>query len=260
MEGHMRSIYFLAGAAALALAACDGAARTTHTSKTTVSDDDGRAYQINARLDCPEREGDLERVSAAADGRSCLYRSERGGEAELRLVDLNGGDGEAYLKTLEQQLKPLGPVVADAPAPPEPPEAAAAERSSRESSHVRIPGLLDVQTDGDKATVRLPGVTVNASDDDSADVRVGHGDQQVTVHARDEAAEVRAHDNKRGRLSSMYLLAADTPSAAGWRVVGYVARGSKQGPLVVGTAKVREDRDDAFEDMEDLVGRNAKKR
>jgi hypothetical protein len=103
-------------------------------------------------------------------------------------------------------------------------------------------------------------VTIEANDD-KADVRVrGEDGERVTVNAQDKAARVRAHSDRHGDLKSTFILASETPGPQGWRVAGYEARGPVKGPLVVGVGKVKDDGDDAMDDMEDLVSQNLRKR
>ena len=71
----------IVGAAMAAVSACDapGEVEVWHTERDTA-----RQVRAAARLDCPEKEGDLRLVSAASDGRGCAYRDEDGSEGEVR--------------------------------------------------------------------------------------------------------------------------------------------------------------------------------
>ena len=254
--------WLIAGVALAGLAACSdgGNVEVSH-----VSSSDAPA-RVASRLDCPEREGDLRLVSAAADGRPCAYRTEDGAQVELRLT---GADGAAELASLETELRALVPAAASAPepleppAPPEPPEPAkgwsTAEGGSGEPTErtkVRLPGL-SIETEGDRASVRMPGMRVEA-DGDKAQVRMGGGGaESVTVDAHDGGAEIRTRDDDDGGLRSMFLVASETPGPAGWRVAGYQARGAQNGPAVVGVVRSREEkRDGLMDDVDDLVRRN----
>jgi hypothetical protein len=122
-----------------------------------------------------------------------------------------------------------------------------------------VPGV-DIRADDNRASIRLPGVSIEASDD-KADIRVrGDDGERVTVNAKDDGARVRSHSDKNGDLKSTFILASETPGPQGWRVAGYEARGPVNGPLVVGVGKVKEEKDDAMDDMEDLVRQNLRRR
>jgi len=254
----MRTVQLLGCAGvALALAGCDSNAemRVKHVS----NDGQGGRYAAVERLDCPEQEGDLRLESAAADGRSCLYRTRRGGEVELRVTPLNGQAPEQVLAAVERELEPLVPGAPQhaAPAAPEPPQPTALP--AEDGGRVRVPGLLDIQSKGDNATIRMPGVSIVANGD-KADVRVSDADgQQVTVNAEGEGARVRARSTEDASVRSSFILASETPGPQGWRVAGYQARGPAAGPLVVGVAKVKDEKDDAMDDMQDLVRQNVRR-
>jgi hypothetical protein len=249
--------FLIVGAAVAALGACDapGEVEVSHTERDT-----DRQVRAAVRLDCPEREGDLRLVSAASDGRACAYRDEDGSEVELRLT---GPDGRAELASLEDELRALVPAAAAPPEPPEAPEPpgvpASDGGSNRESTRVRVPGLLDIRTEGDRASVRMPGVTVDA-DDQNADVRIGGDDgEAVNVNAHEGGAEIRAQDDDKGALTSTYLLASETAGPAGWRVAGYQAQGADKGPYVVGVLRSRKERrNNLMNDVEELVERNVR--
>src|SRR5665213_3984957 len=94
------------GVAALTLAACTPPHPRHHTEA---------ALKTIASLDCPATQGDLSRKSAAADGKSCLYADDGGGEVTLQLIDLAGQDPAAALAPLEAQLKAEMPATAGKP-------------------------------------------------------------------------------------------------------------------------------------------------
>ncbi len=75
-----RPLLLLAGVAVLALGACD-------------HPDAARQREVNAlkavsKLDCPELQGELKRSTAASDGLSCVYASDR---AEVTLRGTRSG-------------------------------------------------------------------------------------------------------------------------------------------------------------------------
>ena len=150
----------------------------------------------------------------------------------------------------------------------------ATDDTASDSAHISAPGMkIDAQ--GDRARVSLPGIHVDA-EGDKANVRIGgftiraNGDEAqiasstsgqpahdaVSIQARDNAAEIRTRAPGEATRQT-YLLTDTTPSAAGWRLVGYVARGPRGGPIVVATVRARErNSDGVFDDAKDLVTLN----
>jgi hypothetical protein len=64
--------------------------------------------KARAALDCPQRQGDLTRTAAAADGKSCTYRTSDGSDVTLQLVATHG-DPRAALAALETSLAAPSP-------------------------------------------------------------------------------------------------------------------------------------------------------
>lgn len=224
--------------------------------------------RVISKLDCPDKQGALTRVSAAADGLSCAYAG-NGAEILLRLVSLNGGDAEDALAPIETELKALMPTVrALAQAP-------GGAKEGRNKTSIHLPGIrIDASDDG--ADIKIGDMTIN-SDDGAAEVRINKnvtvkdgkstesvsvtteedGDGDVAIRASDDGAEIR-HSKKGGSIRSTLILASDK-APSGYRVVGYEARGPKGGPIAVATVKAK-DRDsgdhDVFKDMKALVRHN----
>lgn len=278
----MRNLTLLAAAASLAaLGAC--------SPKVEIRQHDhprrmGQHEPLRAisRLDCPDRQGELTRLSAAADGQACVYGGQNA-EVTLRLVALNGGDAEAALAPIEADLKALMPTMKTPPSPP-PAPGGKPGKPRGESARINLPGIhIDAHDKG--ADIKIGGLTINANDG-SAEVRVsknvtlrdgekavseraGGGNSNVSVkasdddegdidiHANDDGAQIR--QRKRGDGVRATLILASDKATSGYRVVGYEARGPKGGPLAVAVVKAR-DRDgsdhDVFEDMKTLVRRN----
>ena len=96
-------------AAALVLAATAGACHPARFGFGRPRDD--RPMSVDARLDCPERQGDLTRVDQAADGRSCRYAGEDddGEEVTLSLLDLGGRSAADALASTAASLHALVP-------------------------------------------------------------------------------------------------------------------------------------------------------
>lgn len=272
----MRNLTLLCAAASLAaLTACSPRtdARQDHRP--------GRHEPLRAisKLDCPDKQGELRRLSAAADGQSCVYEG-RNAEVTLRLVALNGGDAEAALAPIEADLKALMPAM-KAPSPPPSPG-----HADGDTAHVRLPGVrIDANDKG--ADIKIGDLSINANDD-TAEVRVaknvtirdGDAERRITqrtsgggstvsvnsssddegdvdIHANDDGAQIR--QRKRGDGVRATLILASDKAASGYRVVGYEARGPKGGPLAVAVvkAKGRDGSDhDVFDDMKTLVRHN----
>src|SRR5665811_2322034 len=64
---------------------------------------------VAATLNCPDEQGRLTRVSASADGHTCVYRGEQGDDVTLTLVALNGQTPQMALQPLESQLRAMAP-------------------------------------------------------------------------------------------------------------------------------------------------------
>ena len=121
---------------------------------------------------------------------------------------------------------------------------------------VRLPGL-HIETRGDQASVRIGGFHIDADDGSgSVDIQGGEDGDNVSIRARNDSAEIRASAAGDATRAS-WILTDNRPSAEGWRLVGYEARGPVGGPLVVATVRSRDrDRGRAFEDAKDLVTLN----
>jgi hypothetical protein len=280
-DSFMRNLTLLTAAASLvALAACSPRIDAHHDR----SPRPGRHEPLRAisKLDCPDKQGELKRVSVAADGQSCVYGG-RNAEVTLRLVTLNGGDAEAALAPIEADLKTLMPTM-KSPPPPPPPGA----KTRGESARINLPGVkIDAHDKG--ADIKIGGLTINANDG-SAEVKVsknvtirdGGSEKRISertsdngskstvsvksstadegdidIHANDDGAQIR--QRKRGDGVRATLILASDKATSGYRVVGYEARGPKGGPLAVAIVKAhgRDGSDhDIFEDMKTLVRHN----
>ena len=255
-----------------AFAACSLAARSP---KVDAKRDERRLPGQHAplraisKLDCPERQGELTRVSAAADGQTCAYAGQNA-EVTLSLIALNGGDAEAALAPIEADLKTLMPAIKS---PPTPPPSDGKPRG--ESARISLPGIkIDAGDNG--ADIKIGGLTINANDNGAevkvaknVTVRDGGGNSNVSVkstndaegdteiHATDDGAQIRQRKGGDGVRATLIL--ASDKATSGYRVVGYEARGPKGGPLAVAVvkAKGRDGSDhDIFEDMKTLVRHN----
>lgn len=149
---------------------------------------------------------------------------------------------------------------------------ARATASSGDRASVRAPGVA-VDANGDDASVRLPGISIDAKGDNasvriggfhidandssgSVDIQGGSGGDNVSVRAENDSAEVRAVSSGEATRAS-WVLTDNRPSADGWRLVGYEARGPVGGPLVVATVRSRDsNRGRVFDDARELVTLN----
>lgn len=275
----MRPLLIPALCLAALTAACDG--DSVRISSTRTEDNDAKgALKVVQTLHCPQTMGSLTRKgSASAGGAVCTYAGPRGAEVSLHLVKLDGAPAAEALKAFEERLSGVMPQAvaqlkaaagkdaADAAAAAGPP--AAGDRAS-----IQAPGV-DIQAEGDDATVSLPGLHIE-SRGDQASVRIGgfhidasdgegavniqssgegEGDS-VSVQANQDAAEIRTSAGGEATRAS-WILTDNRPSEAGWRLVGYEARGPAGGPLVLATVRSRDrERGRVFEDAKDLVSLN----
>ena len=258
----------LISVAATTLTACQ---RTQSNSQDHHERRLGRREPVRAidKLDCPERQGELTRVSVAPDGQSCAYESAEA-TVDLRLVRLNGGDAEAALAPIEVELKSIMPTPPLAPKPVQ-----ANGESGKNHTSINLPGVkIDASDNG--ADIRIGHLTIN-SDGGAAEVKVNknvnirgddaHGavnisandehEGDVTIKANDHGAEIRAKKGDDAVRSTLIL--ANDKAPKGYRLAGYEARGPKGGPLAVAVVKAKTrdtDDHDIFRDMKALVRHN----
>ena len=261
-------------------AACDGDSVRISSTHTENSDAKG-ALKVVQTLQCPQTLGTLTRKgSATAEGTVCTYTGPRGSEVSLHLVKLDGASAADALKAFEDRLgASLPQAVAQLKASAEEEAARAAEAGQTptaapagDRASVRAPGV-DIEAAGDDASVRLPGLHIE-SKGDQASVRIGgfHIDasdgestvnikgadagDNVSIQVHQDSAEIRTSAGGDATRAN-WILTDNRPSEAGWRLVGYEARGPAGGPLVVATVRSRDrDRGRVFEDAKDLVALN----
>ncbi len=209
-----------------------------------------------ASLDCPDSQGELNRKSVAADGKSCVYATDAGDEVTLQLVALDGKDSRVVLSPIEAQLQAeLPAAMVAATKTPGAPE--------KDRVDINLPGL-HIHSSGDgHADVDTVGVHVQAHDGggkgaDQAVVQVGGGKgaDGVTVNANDSGAQVRV-DERGGGIRASYILASETAGPHGYKAVGYEARGPQAGPVAVAVVLAKSDEhDDLRHDVRELLRRN----
>lgn len=269
-------------------AACDGE-RSVHISSTTTNDTDAKGVlKVVDTLQCPQTLGSLTRKGSASNGGTvCNYVGPKGAEVTLQLVALGDRTPPQVLKTFEERLSSDMPQAvaglragsqadaarAQADAARGQADAARAQaeiaraqaRSDAaadvnvqgDDADIRLPGM-HIETKGDQASVRIGGIHIDANDDSgTVDIEGGDNGDSVSIRAQDNSAEVRAMAAGDATRAS-WILTDNRPSAAGWRLVGYEARGPVGGPLVVATVRSRDrNRGRVFEDAKDLVALNA---
>jgi hypothetical protein len=215
----------------------------------------GSPLRAVAALDCPTTEGALTRVAQAADGRSCDYEGPEGQVVRLKLVALDGRAAAEALAPSRMELRTLVPV-----STPYVPKVSPDEPGDH--ANIDLP-FFHVHTAGDHADVRIFGIKVH-SDGDNANVQAHLGGAHTVVHASSSGAEVIVEDVGRTNASLVYVLASDKAPTSGYQAVGYVAKGPKAGPLVVGEFramhKVETGHGNHVEngDLDRLIDRNVK--
>lgn len=269
----MKTLYLLA-ASSLALSAAACAPQTP---------------PARAALECPQKQGDLTRTSAATDGKACTYVTSGGDEVTLQLISTTGG-ADAALSVIETTLladrqakSPDGAKTDDTgtgaatdktPDTQSDKQADAAVKEATEDTRdsgatvtVKIDKTGKHVAEGGDGTTRvdLPGIHIVANEhDDTANVRVG----PITVNASDGAATIRLRRDvrlrgqafsreKRGLRATFIYTGEDLPQ--GYRFVGYEAGGPKTGPITVAVVKSKSDGDDGGEiypDVKKLVRKN----
>lgn len=264
-------------------AACDGPSSVRITTSTSTSDEPTGVLKVVDALQCPETMGSLTRKGAVAEGATCLYAGPKGSEVALHLVKLESGQNvRDVLREFETRLSNQLPEAAARMTPPKPPQPPASPSSpdapanSGDSVDIQAPGMT-IRTQGEDASVRLPGLRIESqgenaqirigglrirADDDNATVNVTSTDgksETVDVQAHDGAAQVRVQAPGAATRAT-YVLTNETPSVAGWRLVGYEARGPVGGPIIVATVRSKErDREPIFDDARELVELNVGK-
>ncbi|MBA4805154.1 MAG: methyltransferase type 11 [Brevundimonas sp.] len=287
-----RPLLFPAVCCAAALtAACDGDSSVRISSTRTTEDGAGKGVlKVVEALQCPQVQGSLTRKgTATAGGTVCSYVGPRGTEVSLHLVALDGDTPAEALKAFENRLSGHLPQAvaglqaaadeakqdaarAGADAAADGSATAEATAGKGDQASVRAPGVavdakgddatvrlpgLHIETRGEQASVRIGGFHIDADDGAGAvDIEGGADGDNVSIRARNDSAEIRANAAGEATRAS-WILTDNRPSAEGWRLVGYEARGPVGGPLVVATVRSRDrNRGRAFEDAKDLVTLN----
>lgn len=256
-------------ALAASLSACDGENSVRITTTQSSDDREAGVLKVVDTLQCPDAVGVLTRKGlAAAGGANCVYGGPKGSDVVLHLVRLDGRSVDDVLREFEARVSAdLPKAVARLAPSPTTQSAAAAAADGQETASVQAPGV-NIQTRGEDASVRLPGLRIETQGD-NASVRIGginirSKDGQntrtdtstVSVDSNDKSSRVRTRAP--GAATRMtYILSDDQPADAGWRRVGFEARGPSGGPIVIAVVRSKDRRDGGvFDDARDLVTLN----
>ena len=247
--------------AAISLSACYPWHRHHHAEvnitdggDTGWTDHGDQTLTVNTALDCPTTEGGLTRVSAAADGKSCVYKRGDNEDVTLSLLSLNGQPLRAALAPMETDLNGLVHVSTDNSAV----SIQANNGPGGDKAKIDMPGF-HVDADGDKAKISILGMKIDA-DGKNAVVHTGAGGGEATIHAGPGGAEIRAGKVGANSANLVYVLAGDHVGPSGYRAAGYIARGPVAGPLVVGEFKSKTEQKGAHQDsdLSHLIDLNVK--
>jgi hypothetical protein len=256
-------------ALATGLSACDGENSVRITTTQSSDDQETGVLKVIDTLQCPDNLGVLTRKGlAAAGGANCVYGGPKGSDVVLHLVRLDGRPIDDVLRDFEDRVSAELPTTSARLAPsPAAAAAPAAAANGEETASVQAPGV-NIQTRGEDASVRLPGLRIETQGD-NASVRIGGINIQskdgqnartetstVSVDSNDKSTRVRTRAP--GAATRMtYILSDDLPADAGWRRVGFEARGPAGGPIVIAVVRSKDRRDGGvFDDARDLVALN----
>ena len=251
------------------LTACDGDSSVRITTTSSGDDQGAGVLKVIDALQCPDSVGVLTRKGLiAAGGTSCVYGGPKGADVVLHLVKLDGRSVDDVLRDFETRASTdlphtaarLAPGAGDAsPAPSttDPTETASVQapgvdiKAHGDDASVNLPGLK-IETQGDNASVRIGGINIQSKDGQNTRTETS----SVSIDTNDNSTRVRTRAP--GAATRMtYILADDQPSNAGWRQVGFEARGPSGGPIVVAVVRSK-DRENGhiFDDAKDLVTLN----
>ena len=93
---------------------------------------------VAAKLDCPEDQGRLTRVSVSADGNTCEYKRDDGAQVSLVRLPLNGQSPQDALAPVETALRTQIPAHDESVTPPAP---AHSSDNDKDSARIDVPGV-----------------------------------------------------------------------------------------------------------------------
>ncbi len=219
-----------------------------------------------SQLKCPAKQGGLSKLAQARNGQACDYADNKGQEVSLRLMPIGNQSADLALSEVEKGLFALVPSADLPPTPPSTPK-------PPETPHAKPPAPvvlsgIKLETEHGKTLVQIGGLSIQTQDKDGG-VRIAasgakgpvpllHSEQgTVNVNASGETAVIRMRDRGEGIRRSL-IIACENPGPAGYRVVGYEARGPIGGPLVVATIKGKSKHErQVFKDLKALVSLNS---
>ena len=156
---------------------------------------------------------------------------------------------------------------AGAPTPPKPPEPPQVDKSWRAGrgpgEHVRVNlPFLHIDANDNGARVHGLGFDVDADDSGRAVINGAWNGKRAQIHAHDGGVEMRFGAVGEHRADLTYIVASDAPGPQGVQSAAYVAKGPVRGPLVVASARgrdnIRDRHDEGVDDLKDLVNRNVR--
>ncbi|WP_374570044.1 hypothetical protein [Phenylobacterium sp.] len=190
-------------------------------------------HRAVARLDCPQSEDGLRRVSQAADGKTCDYVSNDGAQITLKLIPVSGGV-DATLDGVEANLR--AELKGEAP-PAEPAAKAGAEapadavvRAEPGATTARDAAAAEAQAQADVGAAKSgePRATATATAEavaDSGETDSGETDQ-------DWSASTPAREKTRVDLPGVHIVADDSDDSAQVRIGPLHIDAGKHGAVV----------------------------
>jgi hypothetical protein len=177
-------------------------------------------YAHRTALDCPERQGELQRTGVSPDRKSCTYRASEGAEVTLQLTPVANGDAGATLEAIEASL--TGPSAPGAAVKSDAAEAKADEAKADEAKADGAAKTADAAKAG-KTPATAPAAASGsdaeraareAAEDARAGAKTGsdtawNSDDDHVVVGRNRHGEVRVHDNAHVSLPGLHIDADD---------------------------------------------------
>jgi hypothetical protein len=116
----------------------------------------GGGAAVTGKLDCPDQQGELRRVSQAMDGKSCVYRISDGAEVTLKLIPVGAQGPDMTLAQIEAELKAeaSGPSTASADMPAPAKDAASLADKAVAEAKADAAGGDDVASDAENDASR----------------------------------------------------------------------------------------------------------
>lgn len=174
---------------------------------------------VTGKLDCPDQQGHLQRVSQAADGKSCVYRVSDGPDVTLKLIPVGSEGADATLAQIEADLKAQasGPRTdsADMPAPSKDlasqadravaeatADAARAENSANDAQDISERAARNAEREARRAErdARHADRDARRADRDARGDLDRSIEDQVNAKLREKGIDVDSGDSKRAKI------------------------------------------------------------